>query len=109
MSTIRPLSYENIHAAFKDTCEAIAKLEEAKTRLADLAYKMKQVDNLQYLIDNVGRFAVPSDDAHEMLHFQREAAKQTLRDAEEGDVMAKIKADLQKAYTATERAWEKVR
>jgi hypothetical protein len=107
----KPLSVstENTHKAFYEVCAAMAALQTAKTRLANYHYCAKKVDDLKWLLDNVGRYASPSDDAHEMLFNQLEAAKQTLRDAQHGELWSSIKKDLETAYKATDKAWETIK
>lgn len=106
---IHSVSTEKTHQAFKDICAAIAALQRAKTTLANYHYHSKKVDDLKYLLDNLGRFASPSDDAHEMLYNQLEVAKQTLWDAQSGELWDSIKHDLEVAYKATDEAWDKVK
>lgn len=106
MSETKTVSTQGTHDAFNEVCAAIAALQEAKTRLANFHYCSKKVDDIQWTLDNVGKYASPSDDAHEMLFNQLEAAKQTLRDAQSGNLWDTVKTDLECAYQATDRAWE---
>lgn len=103
------LSTEKTHKAFVEICEAIAHLERAKTMLANYHYQSKLVDDYTFLLNNVGNYCSPSDDAHEMLFSQLEIAKQTLRDSQSGALWTNIKSDLSLAYSATDRAWETIK
>lgn len=83
----------------------MAALQHAKTTLAEFHYSAKKVEDIKYLLDNVGKYACPSDDAHEMLFAQFERAKQVVADAESGDLWTGVKEDLEAAYKATDAAW----
>lgn len=107
--TIHNVSTERTHRAFVDICEAIASLERAKNQLVNYHYHSKKVDDYTFLLNNVGNYCAPSDDAHEMLYNQLEVAKQTLRDAQSGQLWDSVQQDLKKAYTATDRAWETIK
>lgn len=106
---IHSVSTEKTHEAFKSICAAIASLERAKLALANFHYCSKKVDDIKYLLENVGKYASPSDDAHEMLFAQLEIAKQTLRDAQSGELWDGVKKDLSNAYQATDKAWERIK
>ena len=103
------VSTEKTHKAFMEICAAMASLQRAKTLLANYHYQSKKVDDYNWLLDNVGKYATPSDDAHEMLYCQLEAAKQTLRDSQSGELWASVKNDLSNAYKATDAAWETIK
>lgn len=107
--TLKSVSTESTHKAFHEVCAAIAALQQAKTRLANYHYCSKQVDDIKWMLDNVGKYASPSDDAHEMLYAQLEIAKQTLRDAQTGELWETVKRDLEAAYQATDKAWETIK
>jgi hypothetical protein len=106
---LKSVSTESTHKAFHEVCAAIASLQQAKNRLANYHYCSKQVDDIQWMLNNVGRYASPSDDAHEMLYAQLETAKQTLRDADSGELWDGIKRDLEVAYKSTDKAWETIK
>jgi hypothetical protein len=103
------LSTEKTHKAFYDICAAMAALDRAKNLLANYHYHSKKVDDIRWLLDNVGKYASPSDDAHEMLFAQLEIAKQTLRDSQSGELWISVRKDLEKAYQATDSAWETIK
>jgi hypothetical protein len=106
---IKSVNSENTHKAFLEVCTAIAALQQAKNRLSDYHYCSKRVDDAHWLLDHVGEYATPSDDAHEMLFNQLEIAKQKLRDAQSGSLFENIKLDLESAYKATDNAWSLVK
>lgn len=106
---IHSVSTEKTHKAFHEICAAIASLEKAKLALANFHYCSKKVDDIKYLLDNVGKYASPSDDAHEMLYGQLQIAKQTLRDAQSGELWEAVRKDLSNAYQATDKAWETIK
>lgn len=105
----KSVSTERTHNAFVDICKAIASLERAKNQLVNYHYQSKLVDDYTFLLDNVGNHCAPSDDAHEMLYNQLEIAKQTLRDAQSGDLWDSVQKDLKVAYEATDSAWATIK
>jgi thioredoxin-like negative regulator of GroEL len=103
------LTSTKVKAAFDQICAAIASLQHAKTTLANLHYQAKQVEDLQHILDHLGQFASPSDDAHEAVYAQLESAKQTLRDANSGRLWDGVKEDLSRAYKSTDEAWRTIK
>lgn len=103
------VSAAKVHQAFVEVCEAIAALESAKRKLVNIHYQTKQVEDLQYVLEHLGQFAPPSDDAHETVFNQLEHAKETLRDAESGVLWGDIRTKLSEAYNATDRAWQTIK
>ena len=103
------LSSTKVKKAFEEICAAIASLQHAKTTLVNLHYQAKQVEDLQYILNHLGQFASPSDDAHEAVYAQLESAKQTLRDANSGRLWEGVKEDLSSAYKATDEAWQTIK
>ena len=103
------LSTEKTHKALAEICDAIASLHRAKNLLNNYHYQSKMVDDYTFLLNNIGNFCAPSDDAHEVIFAQLEASKQTLRDAESGVLWENVKGDLSKAYNATDKAWETIK
>lgn len=98
-----------INKAFKEICAAIASLQHAKTTLINLHYQAKQVEDLQHILNHLGQFASPSDDAHEVIFAQLEVAKQTMRDSASGELWNGIRDDLSRAYKATDDAWTTIK
>jgi thioredoxin-like negative regulator of GroEL len=103
------LTSTKVKAAFDQICAAIASLQHAKTTLANLHYQAKQVEDLQHILDHLGQFASPSDDAHEVIFAQLDIAKQTLRDANSGRLWSGVQQDLSAAYKATDEAWTTIK
>lgn len=103
---LKSVTVSDTNSAYTDICAAIASLDRSRVLLANYHYHAKKVDDIKWLLDNVGRYASPSDDAHEMLHFQLEVAKQNLRDAQSGTLWSSVRSDLETAYKATDSAWE---
>lgn len=103
------LSSAKVRAAFDQICAAIASLQHAKVTLTNLHYQAKQVEDLQHILNHLGKFASPSDDAHEVIFAQLEAAKQTLRDANSGRLWDGVREDLSLAYKATDEAWTTIK
>jgi polysaccharide deacetylase 2 family uncharacterized protein YibQ len=103
------LSSTKVRKAFDEINAAIASLQHAKNTLTNLHYQTKQVEDLQYILNHLGQFASPSDDAHEAVYAQLESAKQTLRDANSGRLWDGVKEDLSRAYKATDEAWRTIK
>lgn len=103
------ISAAKIKQAHWEICEAIAALQHAKATIVNLGYQTKQVEDLQYILEHLGQVACPSDDAHEAVFMQLEAAKQTLHDAGNGALWQSVRSDLSKAYAATDKAWSTIK
>lgn len=66
--------------AFTAVSVASCELERCRALIAELHYKVEQVENAQFLLDNIGRWADPSDDAHEILFSRLSKAEKDLSD-----------------------------
>lgn len=96
----------DIHKAFAEVIEAMVSLENAKTKLANIHYHTKNVDDAEFLLNNIGRFASPSDDAHEVLFERLQAAKELARVHQSKEEISVLKGQLASAYLSIERAYK---
>lgn len=92
--------------AYEETVNAMVALSAVKAKLGNIHYHLKQVDDTQFVLDNLGRYCTPSDDAHEVVFERLHAAKELAELANRTDERQLILDQLTEAYFAIERAYK---
>lgn len=83
--------------AYVQAVEATVELEKARHMISELNYRIEEVENSKFLLDNVGRWAEPSDDAHEVLFERVRRAEAELEKLLGDNIIPGIKASLMRA------------
>lgn len=96
---------ETIRKAFDQVCNAMAQLDNAKGRLANLHYRAEKVESTESVLNKVSATVEPSSDSHEFVFIQHERAKDELREAMTVQAKDSIKNSLGEAYNATSDAY----
>ena len=99
----------NTREALDSVIDAMASLQVVKTKLNNIYYHHKQWEDAQFLLDNIGRFAAPSDDAHEVLFERLQTSKEQANYAQRDDEKNLLLEQLAHAYLAVERAYKTVK
>ena len=95
---------EQLRAIYNKACEAQVDLEKARALIANLHYVMEEADNSKFLLENVGRWAAPSDDAHEILFERARRAEEELNKTLADGALDQIKACLQRVSVSSTSA-----
>lgn len=99
-------STSQIKEAFLQAALAEDEAKQAKQSLIVLHYLSEEVDNATFLVENMGRIAPPSEDAHDVLFQRLQKAKADLaRVIREEGVLGEVKKGLERTYVATESAF----
>lgn len=72
--------------------EATVELEKARHMISELNYRLEEVENSKFLLDNIGRWAEPSDDAHEVLFARVQKAEAELEKLLGDNILPGIRA-----------------
>lgn len=83
--------------AYNKAVEATVELERARHMISELHYRLEEVENSKFLLDNVGKWASPSDDAHEVLFERVRKAEADLEKLLGDNLVPAIKASLSRA------------
>ena len=83
---------ESLKAAYEAATAATIELERCRKLISELHYRAEEVENSKFLLDNIGRWADPSDDAHEVLFARVKAAEKALEDCLANNAVVAIKA-----------------
>lgn len=100
------MNTESTKEAFSEIVSAMATLSVAKAKLANIYSHLKQRDDTQFVLDNLGQYCTPSDDAHEVLFERLHAAKEAAVYASREDERRLLQEQLASAYLAVERAYK---
>lgn len=99
-------STSQIKEAFLQAAMAEDEAKQVKARLIRLHYLSEEVDNATFLVENIGRIAEPSADAHDVLFQRLNKAKEELAQVLRQDgVLDEVKKGLERTYVATESAF----
>lgn len=93
-----------LRETFVRAVDATVELERARHLLAELHYKLDEVDNAKFMLENVGRWAPPSDDAHEVLFERVKRAETELETLLAQNIVHAIKASIERATTLAAEA-----
>lgn len=92
--------------AFDEVVAAMADLSVVKSKLSNIHYHNKVRDDTQFVLDNLGRYCTPSDDAHEVVYERLQAARDAADNAGREDERRLLLEQLAGAYLAIERAYK---
>ena len=96
---------ELIRKAFDKVTLAMAELDEARLKLADLHYKAEMVENTEDVLNKISGIYEPSSDTHEAVFDKHQKAKDSFRDALASNYKETITLSLGTAYNATSEAF----
>lgn len=99
----------NTKKALDETITAMVALHAVKAKLGNIHSHLKQRDDTQFVLDNIGRFCTPSDDAHEVVFERLQAAKEMAELASREDERRLVLDQLTEAYFAIERAYKSLK
>lgn len=88
---------EALKEAYSKAVDATVELERARNLLSELHYRLEEVENSKFLLNNIGKWADPSDDAHEVLFERVKKAESDLNNLLDGNVVPAIKASIARA------------
>jgi hypothetical protein len=99
-------STSQIKEAFVQAALAEDEAKQVKENLIRLHYLSEEVDNATFLVENMGRIAEPSADAHDVLFQRLTKAKEDLaRVIREDGMLGEVKKGLERTYVASESAF----
>lgn len=96
---------ELIRKAFDQVTFAMAELDTARLKLADLHYKAAKVEDTENVLNRISAVYEPSSDTHEAIFIQHQNAKSEFRDALDNKAKDIIVKSLGTAYNATSDAF----
>lgn len=88
---------EMLKAAYDAATAATRELERCRAIIADIHHRVEELENARFLLDNVGRWADPSDEAHEILFERVNQAEKNLENALASNFIDGAKASVQRA------------
>lgn len=95
--------------AFDEVAKAMADLGVAKSKLSNIYYHQKVRDDTQFVLDNLGRYTTPEDEAHEIIYERLLAARESAANANRQDEKELLLSQLASAYLAIERAYKSLK
>lgn len=93
-----------LKSAFISVAEAEERIRLAKNTLIELHYKSEEVDHSNFLLENIGRVAVPSDDAQDVLYARKQRAEEALSEAFRGVLFSGMTTNIDESFKCLSRA-----
>ena len=97
-----------IRSAFDQVCMAIYELENVKSQLATLHYRVEEVEVSGEILNRISHVYEPSNDSHEALFLRKVRAEEELKGFLEKESKENIQKRLNTAYNATSEAYSKI-
>jgi hypothetical protein len=94
--------------AFNKAVEASVEIDKARKLISDLHSKVTNVETSKYLLEKVGEWAAPSDDAHEVLFERLTKAEAELNDAFSNNTLSLIKTNISNAKASVSDSLSKL-
>jgi hypothetical protein len=98
-----------IRDAFDEVCRAISELDQVKKQLANLHYRVEEVEVSGEILNRISHVYEPSNDSHEALFMRKSKADEDLRCFLDKDRREDIERRLSAAYNSTSEAFAKVK
>lgn len=95
--------------AFDEITKAIADLGVVKAKLSNIYYHQKVRDDTQFVLDNLGQYTTPDNEAHEIIYERLQAAREAAANASRMDEKTLLLEQMAGAYLAIERAYKTVK
>jgi len=100
---------QEIRKAYDQLCLAIAELDNARKRLANLHYRVEEVEISGEILNRISHVYEPSNDSHEALFLRKMKAEEDLKCFLDKDCKEVIEKNLNVAYNATSEAYSGIK
>ena len=97
---------ETLKESYDSLCRSVYELEKARLILSKVLSKAEESESIDFVLENVGKFAPPSDDAHEVLFARSEKAKSELNDFYTDGTMLILKDAVLSSKSAIDKTWD---